>query len=184
MLMDQDYLSAPYMRILQEQLQNSFTQEISFKSNRAVGGFWNWAVGGFFSRQWLKTKGPVFFDEAMTTPIGNGIQQQMYSAIHALMVKTMMNKGMPEAAANAAAAAAIEKAGGISMAVSMGAPGVYHTPQTNLGFYHESNFNLTSRLVATLGIRYDLMHTSIHYQSAAFKCGVTQALRSAQFGYP
>lgn len=85
------------------------------------------------------------------------------------MVKKMMDKGMPEVAANAAAAAAIEKAGGISMAVSMGAPGVYHTPQTNLGFYHESNFNLTSRLVATLGIRYDLMHTSIHYhQSAAF----------------
>ena len=112
--------------------------------------------------------GYVFFDEAMTTQIGNPIQQQMYSAIHASMVKTMMDKGMPEAAANAAATAAIEKAGGISMAVSMGAPGVYHTPQTNLGFYHESNFNLTSRLVATLGIRYDLMHTSIHYQSAAF----------------
>ena len=168
MLMDQDYLSAPYMHILQEQLQNSFTQELSFKSNRAVGGFWNWAVGGFFSRQWLKTNGPVFFDEAMTTQIGNPIQQQMYSAIHASMVKTMMDKGMPEAAANAAATAAIEKAGGISMAVSMGAPGVYHTPQTNLSFYHESNFNLTSRLVATLGIRYDLMHTSIHYQSAAF----------------
>lgn len=168
MLMDQDYLSADYMHILQEQLQNSFTQELSLKSNQAVGGFWHWTVGGFFSKQWLKTNGPVFFDDAMTAPIGNAIQQQMYTAIHASMVKKMMAQGMPEVAAKAAASAAIEKAGGISMTVSMGAPGRYHTPQTNLGFYHESNFDITSRLVATLGLRYDYLHTGIHYQSSAY----------------
>ena len=168
MLMDQDYLSADYMHILQEQLQNSFTQELSLKSNRAVGDFWHWAAGGFFSKQWLKTNGPVFFDDAMTAPIGNAIQQQMYTAIHASMVKKMMAQGMPEIAANAAANAAIEKAGGISMTVRMGAPGLYHTPQANLGFYHESNFDITSHLVATLGLRYDYMHTGIHYESSAY----------------
>ena len=168
MLMDQDYLSADYMHILQEQLQNSFTQELSLKSNQAVGGFWHWTVGSFFSKQWLKTNGPVFFDDAMTAPIGNAIQQQMYTAIHASMVKKMMAQGMPEVAAKAAASAAIEKAGGISMTVSMGAPGLYHTPQTNLGFYHESNFDITSRLVATLGLRYDYLHTGIHYESSAY----------------
>ena len=168
MLMDQDYLSADYMHILQEQLQNSFTQELSLKSNQAVGGFWHWTVGSFFSKQWLKTNGPVFFDDAMTAPIGSAIQQQMYTAIHASMVKKMMAQGMPEVAAKAAASAAIEKAGGISMGVSMGAPGLYHTPQTNLGFYHESNFDITSRLVATLGLRYDYLHTGIHYQSSAY----------------
>ena len=168
MLMDQDYLSADYMHILQEQLQNSFTQELSLKSNQAVGGFWHWTVGGFFSKQWLKTNGPVFFDDAMTAPIGNAIQQQMYTAIHASMVKKMMAQGMPEVAAKAAASAAIEKAGGISMTVNMGAPGLYHTPQTNLGFYHESNFDITSRLVATLGLRYDYLHTGIHYESSAY----------------
>lgn len=168
MLMDQDYLSADYMHILQEQLQNSFTQELSLKSNKAVGDFWHWTVGGFFSKQWLKTNGPVFFDDAMTAPIGNAIQQQMYTAIHALMVKKMMAQGLPEVAAKAAASAAIEKAGGITMGVSMGAPGLYHTPQTNLGFYHESNFDITSRLVATLGLRYDYLHTGIHYQSSAY----------------
>ena len=168
MLMDQDYLSADYMHILQEQLQNSFTQELSLKSNKAVGGFWHWTVGGFFSKQWLKTNGPVFFDDAMTAPIGNAIQQQMYTAIHSSMVKKMMAQGMPEVAAKAAASAAIEKAGGISMTVSMGAPGLYHTPQTNLGFYHESNFDITSRLVATLGLRYDYLHTGIHYESSAY----------------
>ena len=39
MNMDSDYLPADYMSILQEQLQNSLTQEFTLKSNRAVGGF-------------------------------------------------------------------------------------------------------------------------------------------------
>ena len=54
------------------------------------------------------------------------------------------------------------------MNVNMGAPGLYHTPQWNLGFFHESNFNITDRLTATLGLRYDLMHTAIHYDASAY----------------
>lgn len=168
MNMDSDYLPADYMSILQEQLQNSLTQEFTLKSNRAVGGFWNWTAGGFFSYQWLKTNGPVFFNEGMTQPIGNAIQQQMYNAMLNVMAQKMMAQGMPEMAAKAAAAKAIEKAGGVSMNVNMGAPGLYHTPQWNLGFFHESNFNITDRLTATLGLRYDLMHTAIHYDASAY----------------
>lgn len=168
MNMDQDYLPADYMSILQEQLQNSLTQEFTLKSNRAVGGFWNWTAGGFFSYQWLKTNGPVFFNEGMTQPIGNAIQKQMYNAMLNVMAQKMMEKGMPEMVAKAAAAKAIEKAGGVSMNVNMGAPGLYHTPQWNLGFFHESNFNITDRLTATLGLRYDLMHTAIHYDASAY----------------
>lgn len=168
MNMDQDYLPADYMSILQEQLQNSLTQEFTLKSNRAVGGFWNWTAGGFFSYQWLKTNGPVFFNEGMTQPIGNAIQKQMYNAMLNAMAQKMMAQGMPEMAAKAVAAKAIEKAGGVSMNVDMGAPGLYHTPQWNLGFFHESNFNITDRLTATLGLRYDLMHTAIHYDASAY----------------
>lgn len=168
MNMDQDYLPTDYMSILQEQLQNSLTQEFTLKSNRAVGGFWNWTAGGFFSYQWLKTNGPVFFNEGMTQPIGNAIQQQMYNAMLNVMAQKMMAQGMPEMAAKAAAAKAIKKAGGVSMNVNMGAPGLYHTPQWNLGFFHESNFNITDRLTATLGLRYDLMHTAIHYDASAY----------------
>ena len=168
MNMDQDYLPTDYMSILQEQLQNSLTQEFTLKSNRAVGGFWNWTAGGFFSYQWLKTNGPVFFNEGMTQPIGNAIQMQMYNAMLNAMAQKMMAQGMPEMAAKAAAAKAIEKAGGVSMNVDMGAPGLYHTPQWNLGFFHESNFNITDRLTATLGLRYDLMHTAIHYDASAY----------------
>lgn len=168
MNMDQDYLPADYMSILQEQLQNSLTQEFTLKSNRAVGGFWNWTAGGFFSYQWLKTNGPVFFNEGMTQPIGNAIQQQMYNAMLNAMAQKMVAQGMPEKKAKAAAAKAIEKAGGVSMNVNMGVPGLYHTPQWNLGFFHESNFNITDRLTATLGLRYDLMHTAIHYDASAY----------------
>lgn len=168
MNMDSDYLPADYMSILQEQLQNSLTQEFTLKSNRAVGGFWNWTAGGFFSYQWLKTNGPVFFNEGMTQPIGNAIQKQMYNAMVNAMAQKMIAQGMPEKAAKAAAAKVIEKAGGVSMNVNMGAPGLYHTPQWNLGFFHESNFNITDRLTATLGLRYDLMHTAIHYDASAY----------------
>lgn len=168
MNMDSDYLPADYMSILQEQLQNSLTQEFTLKSNRAVGGFWNWTAGGFFSYQWLKTNGPVFFNEGMTQPISNAIQKQMYNAMVNAMAQKMIAQGMPEKAAKAAAAKAIEKAGGVSMNVNMGAPGLYHTPQWNLGFFHESNFNITDRLTATLGLRYDLMHTAIHYDTSAY----------------
>lgn len=168
MSMDQDYLPTDYMSILQEQLQNSLTQEFTLKSNRTVGGFWNWTAGGFFSYQWLKTNGPVFFNEGMTQPIGNAIQKQMYNAMLNAMAQKMMAQGMPEMVAKAAAAKAIEKAGGVSMNVNMGAPGLYHTPQWNLGFFHESNFNITDRLTATLGLRYDLMHTAIHYDASAY----------------
>lgn len=168
MNMDQDYLPADYMSILQEQLQNSLTQEFTLKSNRAVGGFWNWTAGGFFSYQWLKTNGPVFFNEGMTQPIGNVIQKQMYNAMLNAMAQKMMAQGMPEMVAKAVAAKAIEKAGGVSMNVNMGAPGLFHTPQWNLGFFHESNFNITDRLTATLGLRYDLMHTAIHYDASAY----------------
>lgn len=168
MLMDQDYLPADYMRILQQQLQNSFTQEFTFKGKQAVGGFWHWTLGAFFSQQWLKTNGPVFFDEAMTAPIGNAIQSQMYDAMVKAMAGKMIAQGMPAAAAQAAAKRVIEQAGGVGMEVSMGAPGLYHTPQSNLGFYHESLFDLSSSLSLTLGLRYDYMLTSIHYESSAY----------------
>lgn len=168
MKMDQDYLPEDYLSLQQDQLQNSITQEFTFKSRQPFFGFWHLTQGAFFSHVWLKTNGPVKFGSELTNPISNVIQQQMYSAIHSLMVKQMMGKGMKEPAANAAATAAIEKAGGISMAASMGAPGLFHTPQSNLGLYHESTFDLSSRLKATLGLRYDFMHTSIHYDTYAY----------------
>lgn len=152
MLMDQDYLAADYMHILQEQLQNSFTQEFDFKSRRPVGGFWHWATGAFFSAQWLRTNGPVYFDDALTSPIAAIILKQMTNA-------------MPPAMADR-----------VSLSVEMAAPGLYHTPQYNLGFYHESNFDITSRFTATLGLRFDYMQAKIHYESSAYMAMTAQVM--------
>jgi iron complex outermembrane receptor protein len=167
MLMDQDYLPQDFMHLEQRQFQNAFTQEFTFRSNRPVAGFWHWTAGAFLMEQWLKTWAPVYFDSAVTTPIANAIQTQMYNAMLNAMAARMVAKGMPLAAAQQAAAAAIEKAGGVSMSVDMMVPGVFRTPQYNLGFFHESNFDITDRLTATLGFRYDYTHTSIDYQTSA-----------------
>ena len=171
MLMDQDYLSADYMSILQEQLQNSLTQEFTWKSRsplhfgKTMG--WNWTLGAFFSYQWLKTYAPVFFHEGMTQPIASAIQTQMYQAMLNSMTQRMMAQGMGETAAKVAAQQAIEKAGGVNMDVDMEAPGMYHTPQWNLGLYHESNLELSPWLTLTAGLRYDLLHVGVRYDSQA-----------------
>ncbi|HEY9551622.1 MAG TPA: TonB-dependent receptor, partial [Prevotella sp.] len=166
MLMDQDYLPQDYMHLEQRQFQNTFVQEFALKSNRPSA--WQWTTGAFFSAQWLRTDGPVYFGEAMTQPIGNAIQASMYKAMVSSMAAGMMAQGMPAAAATAAAQARIEKAGGVSLDVTMGSPGVYHTPQYNLGFFHESSIRLSARLRATLGLRYDYSHVDIDYNASAF----------------
>lgn len=144
MFMDQDYLPQDYMAIRQRQVQNSLTQELTFRSNQPIGGFWHWAAGTFFSSQWLRTNAPVFFNSALTTPIAEAIKQQMVQA-------------MPPSMAS-----------GLEMEVDMGAPGLYHTPQVNMGLFQESHFDITNRLTATLGLRYDYMLTKVSYQSAAY----------------
>lgn len=176
MMMDQDYLPQDYMSLEQRQFQNAITQEFTFKSN--TRSFWHWTTGVYFSYQWLKTNAPVYFGDAMTSPIGNAIQKAMYNAMVNSMAASMVAKGMPQAAATAAAQAAIAKAGGVSMDVSMIAPGLFHTPQFNLGFYHESNFDITDYLTATLGLRYDYNHVKIQYESSATMTMVANVMGS------
>lgn len=173
MMMDQDYLPADYMHLKQWQLQNAMTHELSLKSNRPVGSFWHWTLGAFFSAQWLRTDGPVFFDADMNHMMHGMLQPMiepmMYNAIFEAFKRRMIGQGVPPAAAPAAAAAAIEKAGGVHVTgVEMGAPGIYRTPQFNLGFYHESNFDVTRNLTATLGLRYDWTHAKIAYEASTF----------------
>ena len=44
-------------------------------------------------------------------------------------------------------------------------PGTFHTPQLNLGLYHESNLKVADELTLTLGLRYDYQRHSISYQT-------------------
>ena len=66
------------------------------------------------------------------------------------------------------AATAITAAGGVNINLHMaGVPGNYHTPTYNLGVYHESNVEITPRLTATLGLRYDYSNVAIDYEASA-----------------
>lgn len=165
MLMDQDYLPQDYMHLSQKQLQNAVTEEISIKSENQSR--WHWTAGVYASHQWTKTDAPVFFDEGITQPIANGIQKSMYNSILSAMAKQFEAKGIPQQQAEALARQAIEKAGGVSLDLSMSVPGTFHTPQMNFALFHESNIDITDRLTATIGLRYDMSRTQITYNTTA-----------------
>lgn len=157
MMMDQDYLPQDYMHLNQRQLMNAVTEELTLKSN--TKGAWQWTAGLYGSYQWLKTEAPVSFDGDFTDRISQGVQASMYNAILA----TMMGRGMTEEAAKAV----IERAGGVTLTTDMSVPALFHTPQLNIGAFHESNVSLTDRLTLTLGLRYDYNRTKINYNSSA-----------------
>lgn len=165
MLMDQDYLPEDYMHLEQSQLQNALTEELTLSNHR--GRRWTWTFGAFASYQWLRTVAPVYFGEALTTPIAQSIQTSMRSAMVSAMKNRFVASGLSDEAATAAAERAIEAAGGVSMDVSMDVPGTFRTPNFNLGLYHESRVRLGERLTATVGLRYDLNHIRLDYDTQA-----------------
>lgn len=165
MMMDQDYLASDFMHLEQRQLTNAITQELTVRNN--TEGKWKHATGLYGSYQWLRTDAPVFFDEDFTGRISGGIQSAMYNSILKAMIDKMVAAGMPQAAAEKAAAAAIEKAGGINVSADMKVPATFNTPQLNIGVFHESNISLTNRLTATLGLRYDYNRVKVHYDTYA-----------------
>ena len=165
MRMDQDYLPADYMHMEQNQLMNAITQELTLKNK--TEGAWHSTTGVYGSYQWLKTDAPVFFDDDFTNRIASPVQTIMYNAMVKSMASKLVMQGMPQAMAEKQAAAIIDKAGGVSLNVALEVPSVFRTPQFNLGFYHESNVNITDRLTATLGLRYDYNHVSIDYDARA-----------------
>ncbi len=175
--MDQDYLPQDYMHLCQRQLMNAITQELTLKSNTDAA--WQHSSGVYFAYQWLKTSAPVYFDDDFTRRISTGIGSSMYSAIYQSMVARMTAAGMPQAVAESMAAGAIEQAGGISADVSMSVPSMFHTPQVNVGVYHESNIRLAPRLTATLGLRYDYNRVNLSYDTSA-SMAVTASVMGAQ----
>ena len=161
MQMDVDYTALDKTWIEQRQLKNGLTQELVLKSRDCR--FWHWTSGVFGSYEWLKTNAPVHFGADVINPIVNGI----YTAMN----NSMLRRFTPEQ---------IERMGGISMSGMMDVPGLFHTPTTNLGVFHESNFQLADRLTATFGLRYDYSHVQIDYETSAIMAitanvfGVTQ----------
>lgn len=115
---------------------------------------WQHTSGLFGSYQWLHTTAPVYFGDAMGTFI---LEQWMGAAaarMHSFM--TFHNNWVP---------------------------GDFHTPQLNLGVYHESRIRLTDRLTATLGLRYDYEQLKIDYLTQArFDLEVNMAAMSGRPG--
>lgn len=165
MMMDQDYLPQDFMFLEQRQFQNALTQELTLKSG--TDGTWHRTTGIYGSYQWLRTDAPVYFGDDFTRRISSAVQAQMYTAIVDAMKESMIKGGMPEAAAETAAKAAVERAGGISASTAFSVPAMFHTPQLNIGVYHESNIDLGSRITATLGIRYDHNNVRLRYDTKA-----------------
>ena len=175
MLMDIDYTARNMQVMRQRQNQNALTEELTFKSNRKETR-WQWATGAFFSQKWLETVAPVNFGNdwgaMVSAPICTAMYNAMLNSMASKMAQTMIEKGMPEAAAMAAAqkaaATAIESAGGVSMdPAQLCVPGRFKTPQTNFGLFHQSSLRITDQLTATLGLRYDLSHVHIDYDTRA-----------------
>lgn len=168
LFMDVDYLPEDFMAVRERQLQNSLTQEFTLKSRVPVGGFWRWTVGAFGGFQWLKTDAPVYFEDGMDQFLSAPVQRAMYTAMVNSFAGRFMAQGMPREQATAAAQAAIERAGGVQLNMDLQTvPGLFRTPVYNLGFYHESNFDISSRLTATVGLRLDYEHVKLAYDTRA-----------------
>ena len=151
LLMDNDYSALDFIVVDQSQLSNVLTQEFTFKNTNQSR--WHRTTGVFGSYQWLKTNAPNTF--------GSYFPQMLEKQIAGAMISSMTGRGMTVEQANAAIAAR----GGINIDMAMNIPCLFHTPQFNFGIFHESNFDLTEQLTATVGLRYDYTHSEIDFDA-------------------
>lgn len=113
-------------------------------------GIWHSVSGIFVSRLWQRTDAPVYFDKDFNDNLTATIQSAIPSPIVSI-------KG-----------------------VEMSVPGLFHTPQTNLGIYHESQLDITPRLTLNIGLRYDLSHVKVDYDTSALM-DMTVSVRGQEF---
>ena len=139
MLMDQDYMEPDYLRLEQRQKMNAVTQELVLRSREKSR--WNHASGLFASYQWLRTDAPVYFGDEMRNNLAYAILNYMPPQVQSMF--TVWEIPTLEVAET------------------------FHTPQLNLGVFHESNLWLSDRFVATLGFRLNFDKVKIDYDTEA-----------------
>ncbi|MBO4486595.1 MAG: TonB-dependent receptor [Prevotella sp.] len=139
MLMDQDYMAPDYLQLIQRQKQNAVTQEFVLRSHSYTR--WQHTSGLFGSYQWLRTDAPVYFGEEMRNTLAATILGYMPERVRSMF--TTWEIPVLDVAEQ------------------------FHTPQMNLGLFHESNILLTNRLKATLGFRLNYDKVKIDYQTQA-----------------
>ena len=139
MRMDQDYMAPDYLRLEQRQKMNAVTQEFVLRSQNKSR--WQHTSGIFGSYQWLRTDAPVFFGDAMRQNLAKTILNYMPQRVQSMF--TTWEIPQLEVAEQ------------------------FHTPQMNLGLFHESNIRLTKQLKATLGFRVNYDRVKIDYDTRA-----------------
>lgn len=175
MYMDIDYTAVDLMRMNQHQRQRALTEEVTLKSH--TDRRWQWATGAFASALWHKVDAPVFFQPSMNDYLSRTIENYAYNGMLEGMSRSrileLMDAGMSREdairQADAETIADIEARGGVHIRMDIEDPifGHFSTPQQNLGVFHESNIRITDCLTAIVGLRYDLSHVAIDYNTGA-----------------
>lgn len=139
MQMDQDYMTPDYLQLEQRQKMNALTQEFVLRSHDKSR--WQHTTGLFGSYQWLRTDAPVYFGDAMRAQLAQNILGNMPKLVQSMFT--------------------------VWEIPTLDVAEQFHTPQLNLGFFHESNIQLTDRLKATVGFRLNYDRVKIDYDTQA-----------------
>ena len=139
MQMDQDYMTPDYLQLEQRQKMNALTQEFVLRSHDKSR--WQHTTGLFGSYQWLRTDAPVYFGDAMRAQLAQNILGNMPKLVQSMFT--------------------------VWEIPTLDVAEQFHTPQLNLGFFHESNIQLTDRLKATVGFRLNYDRVEIDYDTQA-----------------
>ncbi len=177
MRMDQDYTPRQLMHLTQHQRGKALTEELNLKGN--ITDKWLVSNGLYAAQQWLTAISPVYFDREFTNNLSNTIKMGMLTP----MVQGMVAKQIAEATAGMTPEMAAivaqqmqEQLTPVLMATMTAAtivntkmqnPGVYRTPMTNIGVFHESHYDFTKDFSATLGIRYDFNRQELRFNTAS-----------------
>ena len=142
--LDQDFTERDLYTIRQKQNSKTLSQEFVLKSKPGQRWQWTTGVSGFY--QWLKTDGPVHFQEEGISSLIEGPVNSIFSNLPPKAPKlgmTIQTRPLP-----------------IS--------GNFDTPVLNGAFYHQSTFNdlFVDGLSLTAGLRVDYERLQMDYRSA------------------
>lgn len=149
MFLDQDFTSADIYSLEQRQRINTITEEITIRNNSS--GKWQRLTGINLMFQQLHTTGPVTFYADGLRWLESNINTAMPDMSRIPMLQMMGFTGM-----------------GINFrGDEMHMSGTYDTPTLGAAIFHQSTYQLSRRLAATVGLRLDFEHQQLKYHSPA-----------------
>ena len=141
MFMDQDFSRQDLYSLQQKQLSKVISEEIALRSKSESR--WQWTSGANFQYQWLRTDAPVTFYQ-------EGVD----------WLSSVINRSLPDLTEQGLGPMSVTLKNTI---LPMG--GRFQTPSLNAGFFHQSSYKLTSRLTASLGVRFNYEHSRLCYNA-------------------